>query len=187
MVFQESFSLQSSLEDKKVNEKENWQQIIQLKHKICCPETVSAFQNNYCCLCWNAEQLTFKSCQWERFFFSDYQEPLNEEAVFTSEWVNNICLKETRLPLELKLGQTCVHSSRQQHKSHQFTMKHSSQLSQIKFLGMRSKPNANNPFRKSFMIWWTTLSLPSEVERPGEDRDMTANQEVKCLQHSWGT
>lgn len=38
MVFQESFFLQSSLEDKRVNEKENWHQIIQLKHKICYPE-----------------------------------------------------------------------------------------------------------------------------------------------------
>lgn len=43
VVFQESFFLQSNLEDKRVNEKENWQQIIQPKHKICCPEIVSAF------------------------------------------------------------------------------------------------------------------------------------------------
>lgn len=111
--------------------------------------------------------LTVKLCQWERFFFSDNQEPLNEEAVFTSEWVNNVCIKETRLPLELMLGQTCLYCSRQQDTSHQFTMKYSFQLSLIMFLGMRSKPNANSPFHKSFMIWWTTLSLPSEVESTG--------------------
>lgn len=78
MVFQESFSLQSSLEDKRVNEKENWHQIIQLKHKTCYPEKVSAFQNSYCCLCWNDKQLIFRSCQWERFLFSDYQVTLSK-------------------------------------------------------------------------------------------------------------
>lgn len=155
MLFQESFCLQLTLEDKRVNEKENWQQIIQLKHKICCPEIVSAFQNNYCCLCWNGEWWTFKSCLWERLFFSDYQEPSNEEAVLTSEWVYNVCKKETRLPLELKLGQTCLYCSRQQDTSHQFTMKYSFQLSLIMFLGMRSKPNANSPFISP--LWYGEL------------------------------
>lgn len=178
MAFQESFSLHSSLEDKRVNEKENRQHITRLKHKICCPEIVSAFQKTYWCLCWNGKQLTFRSCQWERFFFTDYQEPFNEEAVFTSKWVNNVCVKETRLlPLELKLGQICLLFSRQQHTSHQFTMKYSPQLSLITFLGMRSKPNANSPVHKSFMIWWTTPSLPCEVASTGDDGDMIVNQE----------
>lgn len=57
-------------------------------------------------------------------------------------------------------------------------MKYSSQLSLITFLGMRSKSNVNSSFPKFFMIWWTTLTLPSEVESTGEDGDAIVNQEV---------
>lgn len=92
-----------------------------------------------------------------------------------------MCVKEIGLPLELKFGQTCLLCSRQEHTSHQFTMKYYiSQLSLITFLGMRSKSNANSPFHKSFMIWWTTFSLPSEAESTGEDGDTIVNQEVSA-------